>query len=169
MMRVCNLDTCPMGIATQNPELRCRFRGKPEYVENFMRFVAQELREIMAKLGVAKVDDLIGRRSLRRKRQDLSARAQSVLLEDLLDGGRDAACHFEPAEQYPFHLEKTADLKDLLPAFEETLNGGQPESAEITVSSHDRAFGSILGSEITKRCGNSLPDNSVTVFAKGGG
>ena len=169
MMRVCNLDTCPMGIATQNPELRCRFRGKPEYVENFMRFVAQELREIMAKLGVAKVDDLIGRRSLLRKRQDLSARAQSVLLEDLLDGGRDAACHFEPAEQYPFHLEKTADLKDLLPAFEETLNGGQPESAEITVSSHDRAFGSILGSEITKRCGNSLPDNSVTVFARGGG
>ena len=85
MMRVCNLDTCPMGIATQNPELRCRFRGKPEYVENYMRFVAQELREIMAKLGVAKVDDLIGRRSLLRKRKNLSARAQSVLLEDLLD------------------------------------------------------------------------------------
>ena len=169
MMRVCNLDTCPMGIATQNPELRCRFHGKPEYVENFMRFVAQELREIMAKLGISKVDDLIGKRSLLRKRQDLSSRAQSVLLDSLLDGGCDTACHFEQAEQYPFHLENTADLKDLLPAFEETLNDGQPRAAAISVSSHNRAFGSILGSEITKRCGESLPDDSITVLAEGGG
>ena len=58
MMRVCNLDTCPVGIATQNPELRKRFQGKPEYVENFMRFVAQELREYMAKLGVRTVDEM---------------------------------------------------------------------------------------------------------------
>ena len=72
MMRVCNLDTCPMGIATQNPELRCRFRGKPEYVENYMRFVAQELREIMAKLGVTSVNGLIGRRSLLQQRADIS-------------------------------------------------------------------------------------------------
>lgn len=64
MMRVCNLDTCPVGIATQNPELRKRFRGKPEYVVNFMKFVAQELREIMAKLGVHNLDELVGRSDL---------------------------------------------------------------------------------------------------------
>ena len=58
-MRVCNLDTCPVGIATQNPELRKRFRGKPEYVVNFMKFVAQELREIMANLGVHNLDELV--------------------------------------------------------------------------------------------------------------
>ena len=64
MMRVCNLDTCPVGVATQNPELRKRFAGKPEYVINFMRFIAQELREYMAKLGVATVDELVGRTDL---------------------------------------------------------------------------------------------------------
>ena len=61
MMRVCNLDTCPVGVATQNPELRKRFRGKPEYVENFMKFIAEELREYMARLGVRTVDEMVGR------------------------------------------------------------------------------------------------------------
>ena len=64
MMRVCNLDTCPVGIATQNPELRKRFTGKPEYVVNFMRFIAQELREYMARLGIRTVDELVGRTDL---------------------------------------------------------------------------------------------------------
>ena len=71
MMRVCNLDTCPVGIATQNPELRKRFRGKPEYVVNFMKFVAQELREIMAKLGVHNLDELVGRSDLIKVRDDV--------------------------------------------------------------------------------------------------
>ncbi len=71
MMRVCNLDTCPMGIATQNPELRKRFRGKPEYVVNFMLFIAQELREYMARLGVRTVDDLVGRTDLLKRRENL--------------------------------------------------------------------------------------------------
>ena len=61
MMRVCNLDTCPVGVATQNPELRKRFRGKPEYVVNFMKFIAEELREYMAKLGIRTIDELVGR------------------------------------------------------------------------------------------------------------
>jgi len=69
MMRVCNLDTCPMGVATQNPELRKRFVGKPEYVENFMRFIAMELREYMAKLGVRTVDELVGRTDLLKKKE----------------------------------------------------------------------------------------------------
>ena len=74
MMRVCNLDTCPVGIATQNPELRKRFQGKPEYVENFMRFVAQELREYMAKLGVRTVDEMVGRTDLLKRNETKHSR-----------------------------------------------------------------------------------------------
>ena len=69
MMHVCNLDTCPVGVATQNPELRKRFRGKPEYVVNFMRFIAQNLREYMAKLGFRTVDEMVGRSDLLKKKE----------------------------------------------------------------------------------------------------
>lgn len=86
MMRVCNLDTCPMGIATQNPELRKRFRGKPEYVVNFMEFIAEELREYMARLGVRTLDELVGRTDLLKRREDLpSGRAGGVDLSRILD------------------------------------------------------------------------------------
>ena len=78
MMRVCNLDTCPVGIATQNPELRKRFAGKPEYVMNFMRFIAQELREHMAKLGVRTVDELVGRSDLLKVRDNLTGHAAKL-------------------------------------------------------------------------------------------
>ena len=76
MMRVCNLDTCPVGVATQNPELRKRFKGKPEYVENFMRFIAQELREYMAKLGVRTIDEMVGRSDLLKVKEDAKHRWQ---------------------------------------------------------------------------------------------
>ncbi len=86
MMRVCNLDTCPMGIATQNPELRKRFKGKPEYVVNFMKFIAEELREYMAKLGVRTVDELVGRTELLKRKDDIPySRAKEVDLSRILD------------------------------------------------------------------------------------
>ena len=86
MMRVCNLDTCPVGVATQNPELRKRFRGKPEYVVNFMRFIAQELREYMAKFGVRTLDELVGRTDLLKvKDVPTSERASTLNLEQILD------------------------------------------------------------------------------------
>ena len=86
MMRVCNLDTCPAGIATQNPELRKRFSGKPEYVINFMLFVAQELREYMARLGIRTVDELVGRSDLLRVREHLvTHRAETLDLRGLLE------------------------------------------------------------------------------------
>ena len=99
MMRVCNLDTCPAGIATQNPELRKRFCGKPEYVVNFMTFVAQELREYMARLGVRTVDELVGRSDLLQVREKLvTHRAETVDLRghagQSLDGR--AKSHFDP-------------------------------------------------------------------------
>ena len=85
MMRVCNLDTCPLGVATQNPELRKRFKGKPEYVVNFMRFIAQELREHMAKLGVRTVEELVGRTDLLKQRESaVNSRAAAVDLSAVL-------------------------------------------------------------------------------------
>ncbi len=172
MMRVCNLDTCPAGIATQNPDLRCRFAGKPEYVMNFMRFVAQQLREIMAKLGVATVDELVGRTELLRQRTDLAdPRAMSIDLSGILARCQreSNAVHHETAADYDFHLEKTIDLGTLLPAFKKTLKDGSPKHVSVEVSSTNRTFGTILGSEITKKFGSSLPDDTVLIDARGGG
>ncbi len=172
MMRVCNLDTCPAGIATQNPDLRCRFTGKPEYVMNFMRFVAQELRQIMAKLGVRTVDEMVGRTDLLKLREDLpSGRARSIDLDSILhmDTGVDTAVHHLPEADYDFHLEKTLDESVLLPAFQKTLRDGSPKRVQVDVSSTNRTFGAILGSEITKKFGNSLPEDTVFIDARGGG
>ena len=169
MMRACNLDTCPVGVATQNPALRCRFRGKPEYVENFMLFVAEELREIMARLGVRTVEELVGRHSLLKRREPLPLPvALTLTLDDILDEGTDRPVHFERDAVYDFALEKTADMRLLLPAFKKALKTGKPQTVQTTVSNVDRCFGTILGSEITKQCG-SLPDDTVTVEAKGSG
>lgn len=85
MMRVCNLDTCPFGVATQNPELRKRFMGKPEYVMNFMRFVAQELREYMSKLGVKTIDELVGRIDLIKRKDGIEGQAAEVDLSNILN------------------------------------------------------------------------------------
>ncbi len=171
MMRVCNLDTCPAGVATQNPDLRCRFQGKPEYVMNFMRFVAQELRQIMAGLGVRTVDELVGRTDLLRVRNDLSGSARTVDLSGILhkDHEHENAVHHRAEADYDFQLEKTLDLSVLLPAFKKTLKDGSPKRVSVEVSSTNRTFGTILGSEITKRFGGSLPDDTVTIDARGGG
>lgn len=110
MMRVCNLDTCPVGIATQNPELRKRFKGKPEYVVNFMHFVAQELREYMAKLGVRTVDELVGRTDLLKKKEHIpSERANKVDLSNIL-GNPYEGMHFRGYRdklEYDFKLDRS--------------------------------------------------------------
>ena len=171
MMRVCNLDTCPAGVATQNPELRKRFSGKPEYVIHFMRFVAQELREIMAKLGVRTVDELVGRTDLLVEREKrITHRAETVNLSALLS----MPCphpvpHFDPKAVYDFHLERTKDQSVLLKELGAKLKAKKPGSVSVTVSSTDRAFGTLFGSEITRRCGSSLKDDTYTVHCRGGG
>ena len=167
MMRVCNLDTCPVGIATQNPELRCRFQGKPEYVMNFMRFIARQLREIMARLGVRTVDELVGRTDLLRPRENrITHRADTIDLSALL--GNLPAQHYEEAEKYDFHLEKTLDDSVLLPAFRPYIRKRKPHRETVRVSSVNRTFGTILGSVLTKECGE-LPEDTYTVEAQGGG
>ena len=148
MMRVCNLDTCPVGVATQNPELRKRFRGKPEYVVNFMRFIAEELREYMAKFGVRTLDELVGRTDLLKvKEVATSERAATLNLEQILDNpyeGTKTPMTFNPKKVFDFELEKTLDekvlVKELLPAVEKK----QKRSIEIDVTNTNRTFGTIF-------------------------
>ena len=167
MMRVCNLDTCPVGIATQNPDLRCRFQGKPEYVMNFMLFIARQLREIMAKLGIRTVDELVGRTDLLRPRENrITHRADTIDLSAIL--GNLPAQHYEEAQKYDFHLEKTLDDSVLLPAFRPYIRKHKSHTEKVPVSSVNRTFGTILGSVLTKE-GTDLAPNTYTVEARGGG
>ena len=173
MMRVCNKDTCPVGIATQNPELRSRFRGKPEYIVNFMKFVAQELREIMARLGVRTVAELVGRSDFLGVREDIRGQRAGLLdLHQILDNpyleDRQKAM-YNPADAFDFQLENTLDMKVLLKEFKKNLKTGDKKQVSLKVSSTDRTLGTILGSEITKSFGETLPEDSFIVSCTGGG
>ena len=173
MMRVCNLGTCPAGIATQDPALRRRFTGKPEYVMNFMRFVAQELREHMACLGVRTVDELVGRTDLLKVREHaVNERAATVDLSAILDNpfeGAQVKRHFDPADAYDFQLEKTVDMRVLLKKMKGALEKGEKRTVNVPVTSTDRTLGTIFGSDITRLHGSSLPDDTFTVKCTGGG
>ena len=171
MMRVCNLDTCPVGVATQNPELRKRFRGKPEYVINFMRFIAEELREYMAKLGVHSVDELVGRTDLLTQKENLTPAQKKIDISGILGNpyaGKPGSI-FDPKKVYDFALEKTLDEKVLLKQMTKAMENGQKRSIEVDVANTDRAFGTILGSEITRKFGTSLEDDTYRVLCKGAG
>ena len=173
MMRVCNLDTCPVGVATQNPELRKRFTGKPEYVVNFMRFIAEELREYMAKLGVKTVDECVGRTALLEQRDVAgSGRSKNVDLSQILDNPyiKEAAkIHYDKKNVYDFQLEKTVDEKVLLKKFATALDEKQKRSVEVDVTNTDRAVGTLLGAEITRRFGETLDEDTFTVKCNGAG
>ena len=174
MMRVCNLDTCPVGIATQNPELRKRFAGKPEYVMNFMMFIAEELREIMAKLGVRTVDELVGRTDLLKIKTDIYSNAAMLDLAPILglDGNKKTKAktqHFNAKKVYDFKLSETMDEAVLLPSFLPHFEKNESASIDVKVSSINRTLGTITGSEITKRFGDSLSEDTYTVNCHGGG
>ncbi|MCI8528805.1 MAG: glutamate synthase large subunit [Lachnospiraceae bacterium] len=172
MMRVCNLDTCPVGVATQNPELRKNFRGKPEYVENFMKFIAQELREYMAALGVRTVDELVGRTDLLKVKEGLTQHQQSVDLAQILSNpykGDRRNCTFDPKQVYDFALEKTLDEKVLLKQMKKAIDSRQKRSIQVDVTNTDRTFGTILGSEITRKLGDDVEEDSYRVLCKGAG
>ncbi|MDK2807947.1 MAG: glutamate synthase large chain [Clostridiales bacterium] len=172
MMRVCNLDTCPVGIATQNPKLRKNFKGKPEYVENFMRFIAQELREYMAKLGVRFVSDLIGRTDLLKVREDIKGTKASMLdLAAILDQSfvSDQANKFDKAQKYDFELEKTVDESVLLKKLKNHLANGTAKEITININNVQRSLGTILGSEITRLHGDRLEEDTYVIHCKGSG
>ena len=173
MMRVCNLDTCPVGVATQNPELRKNFRGKSEYVINFMRFIAQNLREYMAKLGVHTIDELVGRTDLLKvKEVPTSDRAATLDLSQILQNpyeGTKTPMTYNPKKIYDFELEKTLDervlVKELLPALEKH----QKRSLEVDVTNTNRTFGTIFGSEITRRYPEGVEEDSYVIKCTGAG
>ena len=176
MMRVCNLDTCPVGVATQNPSLRLRFCGKPEYVMNFMLFVAEELREIMASLGIRKVSDLVGRTDLLKVSDHMiTDRAASVDLSRILyktasgEPAFESHVGFDPAKVYDFQLENTLDEKVILPAMEKALEKKEPCAVDVEISSTNRTLGTIFGSEVTRRYGNTLPDDLYQIRCTGSG
>ena len=172
MMRVCNLDTCPVGVATQNPALRRNFRGKPEYVMNFMRFVAQEMREYMARLGIRSVDELVGRTDLLMRREQTGQQGYNLDLHNILENpyasGPEKAI-FDPKQVYDFALEKTLDEKVLLRRLGKALDTGEKCTLEVEVGNTDRAFGTILGSEITRRFGDTLAEDTCHIICRGAG
>ncbi|MCR4693963.1 MAG: glutamate synthase large subunit [Pseudobutyrivibrio sp.] len=172
MMRVCNMDTCPFGVATQNETLRKRFCGKPEYVMNFMEFIAQEMREIMASLGFRTIEEMVGRCDcLKVKDQQITDRAEMVNLTKIIDRSYANVDkrHFDAKSVYDFELEKTVDEAVLLPKFKKAIQEKKKQEETITVSSTNRTVGTILGSEVLKKCGENLKEDNFVVNCHGGG
>ena len=171
MMRVCNLDTCPVGVATQNPELRKRFKGKPEYVINFMKFIAQELREYMAKLGVKTLDELVGRADLLKVKDGIDIdKAKEVDLSRIINTDfADTRVKYLKKNVYDFELEKTKDMTVLLKKLGKALDAKKPASVQVDVTNIDRSFGTIFGSEITKKYNDTLGDDMYIVKCHGAG
>ena len=170
MMRVCNLDTCPFGVATQNPELRKRFMGKPEYVMNFMRFVAQELREYMSKLGVKTIDELVGRIDLIKRKDGIEGQAAEVDLSNILNTDFVSnKIEYKKKNLYDFKLDSTLDEKVLLKEFKSNLANGKSKTITVDVKNTDRSFGTILGSEITKAFDDKLEDDTFKIICNGSG
>ena len=161
MMRVCNLDTCPFGVATQNQKLRKRFKGKPEYVMNFMLFIARELREIMADLGYHTIDEMVGHTDNLEVDEDANMDYSNILMTP-------HNIHYEPKDTYNFELEKTVDMKTLLPKFEPYFNEKKPHAETTSISSTDRTVGTILSNAVTKQFNNTLEDDTYTVHCNGG-
>ena len=173
MMRVCNLDTCPVGIATQNPELRKRFTGKPEYVVNFMKFIAQELREYMAQLGVKTVDELVGRTDFLEPKEVMNSGCSvKVDLSNILNNPyvkEAASIKYNKKNVYDFKLESTIDEKVLIKKLAPALETGEKRSVEVDVTNVNRSVGTLLGAEITRRFGESLEEDTYTVKCNGAG
>ena len=161
MMRVCNLDTCPFGVATQSQKLRKRFKGKPEYVMNFMLFIARELREIMAELGYHTINEMVGHTDNLEVDEDANMDYSNILMTPY-------NIHYEPKDTYDFELEKTVDMKTLLPKFEPYFNEKKTHAETISISSTDRTVGTILSSVVTKQFNNTLQDDTYTVHCNGG-
>ncbi|WP_020559301.1 glutamate synthase large subunit [Thiofilum flexile] len=164
MMRVCHLDTCPVGIATQNPELRKKYSGDPQYVVNLLTFIAQEMREIMAKLGFRTIDEMIGRTDKlyqatykghwKAQNLDLSALLYSPNVPDL-DG---IYC----TRTQDHGIDKTLDEREILPACKAAIESGTPMQASFPIHNIDRVVGTITGAEITRKYGaNGLPEDTI--------
>ena len=158
MMRVCSKDTCPFGIATQNETLRKRFRGKPEHVMNYMRLIAEDVRRIMADLGIRTMDELIGR-------SDLLTSEKGSFPASAFEGICPA--HHQPGNEFDFGLEKTIDMKTLIPWYHENCGRTGQHFISVELCASDRTVGTLLGSEIVRTRKKTLEDDTWTVECHG--
>jgi glutamate synthase (ferredoxin) len=169
MERACHLDTCSVGIATQNPELRKRFEGRPEHVINFFRFIAEEVRELMAQLGIRKFDDMIGRSDLLDMRRAVDHwKARGLDLSAILyrpEVGPEVATRRIIPQDHG--LDRALD-QELVKLAAPALEGREPVAIEMPIRNVNRTVGTILGSELTRRHGfKGLPDDTITIRFKG--
>ena len=170
MMRVCHLNTCPVGIATQSPELRDKFNGSPEFVENFFRFVAEEVREYMAALGFRTLEDMVGRIDLLDVEPAVDHwKAHGLDFSKILykpEVGPEVAIHRVRGQDHA--LEQSLDRKTLVPLCAEALENAAPVDIILPIRNVNRTVGTILGYEITKRYGGAgLPDDTIRVHFTG--
>jgi glutamate synthase (ferredoxin) len=164
MMRVCHLNTCPVGVATQDPRLRARFTGEPDHVENFMRFVAQELREIMAQLGFRTVNEMIGRTDKLVPWKAIEHwKAKGLDLTPILhqpEVGPEVGRYRQIDQDHG--LEKSLDVAKLLNICEPAIERGERVHADLPIRNVNRVVGTIVGSEVTKKHGpNGLPEDTI--------
>ncbi len=170
MMRVCQKNTCPVGIATQNPELRKKFTGKPEHVENFMLFVAQEVRELMAELGFRSIEEMIGRSDKLQMRDDINNwKAEGLDLSAILHQpkmNREVGRYNQISQNH--NLDKGMDRQILLWMCKDALDTGKPVKATLPIRNVHRTVGTLLGSEVTLRYGaKGLPDDTIHLHFQG--
>ncbi|WP_100408363.1 glutamate synthase large subunit [Bacillus solitudinis] len=170
IMRVCHLDTCPVGIATQNPELRKKFMGEADHIVNFMTFIAEEIRELMAELGFRTMDELIGRTDVLEMNEAIdNEKAKRVDLSSLLYQPNPG--NYERnfcTKQQDHQLELSLDSRVLLGASQEALEKGEKVHVVTEVKNINRVVGTIVGSEVSKRYGaEGLPDDTITIELKG--
>jgi glutamate synthase (ferredoxin) len=171
MMRVCNLDTCPVGVATQNPELRKKFSGKPEYVENFMRFLAQEVREWMALIGVHEFNELIGRAELLRVKHKINSdKARTIDLSGLLFQPSSIERKEDRYFNFPqkHMLQRSLDRNTLIPLCFPGLDFSSKITSRLGIDNTNRTVGAMLSGEITRKFGvDGLPDDTVHLVFDG--
>ncbi|MFH5832762.1 glutamate synthase large subunit [Halalkalibaculum sp. DA384] len=169
MMRVCHLDTCPVGIATQNPELRHNYKGDPQNVVNFMKFVARDLREHMARLGFRSVDEMIGRTDKLRQRETDHWKGRYLDLSPILHRPENAdEVGTRKMIDQNHGLENSLDVQTLMDIVEPALNDKEPVKAKLPIKNINRVVGTIVGSEVTRRYGaEGLPEDTIHLHFKG--
>lgn len=169
MMRVCHLNTCPAGVATQDPELRKQFSGDPEYTVNFMRFVAQEVREIMAQLGFRTLNDLVGRTDLLETKPAVDHwKAKGLDISPILyqpPVGSEVGRYCQIPQDHG--LEKSLDMTVLLNLCQAAIDTGAPITAKVPIKNVNRSVGTILGYEITKKHWHGLPEDTIRIQFQG--
>ena len=170
MMRVCHSNTCPAGVATQDPELRKRFAGKPEYVVNFMRFVAQEVRELMAQLGFRTFNEMVGHANLLEPKKAVAHwKAQGLDLSNILYRPKTSLTAANYCTEAQDHgIEKCLDMSKLLDICQPAIERGEKVSAELAITNIDRVAGTIVGNEVTRHHGAAgLPDDTIKIRFNG--